>query len=139
LSRAPEAGDNLHSEAAMRVSSLARFAVLAAVLCIVGCNSNNKGKIEGTKWSSQSMSVKGQTIPAGSIKFEFTTDGKMTYKILETPYTGRYSLGSGDYVTLHLDQPLEGSKTHRQRIIIRGDTLQLIDTDGTSITFDRMK
>jgi len=123
----------------MRVSAVARVGVLAAILCAVGCNSNNKGKIEGTTWKSQAFTTKGTSVPAGSITFEFTKDGKMTYTILGTPYTGRYSVGSGDYVTLYLDKELAGSKTHRQRIIIRNDTMQLIDTDGTSITFDRSK
>jgi hypothetical protein len=123
----------------MRLSSAARLAVVAVILCAAGCNSKNKGKLEGTKWSSQTLTMKGQTIPAGSIRFEFTRDGRLTYWILNTSYTGRYSLGWGDYVTLNLDQPLEGSKTHRQKIVVRGDTMQLIDTDGTSITFDRVQ
>jgi hypothetical protein len=122
----------------MRLSFVVRFAVLAAVLCIVGCNSNNKGKLEGTKWSSQAFTPQGgKLIAAGMITFEFTTSGQVTYKIVDQSYTGRYTLNAGDYVTLHLDQPLAGSRTHRQRIIVRGTTMQLIDTDGTSITFDK--
>jgi hypothetical protein len=40
---------------------------------------------------------------------------------------------------MDLDEPLEGRKTHLQRIIIRGDTLQLIDPGGTSITFQKVR
>lgn len=125
----------------MRLPSLVLYSVLIASVCVcgVGCNSNNKGKIEGTAWASQAMTVKGQLVPAKSVRFEFTADGKLTYWVMQVAYTGRYTLGFGDYVTLHLDKELAGSKTHRQQIIIRGDTLQLIDTDGTKIVFDRVK
>jgi uncharacterized lipoprotein NlpE involved in copper resistance len=123
----------------MRLALLARFAVLAVVLCAVGCNSNNKGKIEGTKWTSQAMTVQGKQLFAGTAKLEFGADKKLTYIVGADTYTGTYSLSYGDYVTLHFDQVLEGSKTHRQRIIIQGDTLKLIDTDGFTVTFSRVR
>lgn len=122
----------------MRLSFVVRFAVLAAVLCIVGCSSNNKGKLEGTKWNSQAFTPQGgKPVPAGIVTYEFATDGRLTYRIMDQSYTGRYSLNSGDYVTLHLDQALGGSRTLRQRIIVRDTTMQLIDTDGTSVMFDK--
>jgi uncharacterized lipoprotein NlpE involved in copper resistance len=123
----------------MRPSSIARLAVCAAILCAVGCNSNNKGKIEGTKWTSQTTTVKGNTVPAGALKLEFTRDGKMTYTNVGTPHTGTYSLSWGDYVTLNLDQALAGNRKHREKIVIRGDTLTMVDSDGTSVAFDREK
>jgi hypothetical protein len=83
--------------------------------------------------------MKGQSIPAGSYVLEFTTDGQLTYTNATGSFTGRYSLGSNDYVTIYLDRPLQGRRTHRQKIIILGDTMQLIDSDGTSVTFDRVK
>ena len=101
--------------------------------------SNNKGKIEGTKWSSLEFTAKGNTIPAGSVKFEFTKDGKLTYWILDKAYEGKYTLGDGDIVTLDLDEPLAGSKKHVQTIIIKDDTLRLIDSDKTELKFKKDK
>jgi hypothetical protein len=87
--------------------------------------------------------MKGKTIPAGALGLDFATDGKLTFRILaETgpkSLTGRYSLNSGDYITLYLDESLSGRKTHREKIVIRGDTLQMIDSDGTTVAFDRVK
>lgn len=124
----------------MRLSFVVRFAVLAAVLCTAGCNSNNKGKIEGTKWTSQEYSLKGKSNPPGALVLEFTPEGRFTYTVKGGPtHTGSYSLNWGDGVILHLDQPLEGNKTHRQRVVIKDQTMQFIDADGTSITFDKVR
>jgi hypothetical protein len=101
--------------------------------------SNNRGKIEGTKWSSQALTVDGKTLPAGAAKLEFGTDKKLTYIVGDQTYTGRYTLRHGDNVLLEFDKELEGSKTHGQRITIKGDTLKLIDTDGFTVTFSRVK
>src|SRR5215218_4250474 len=132
----------------MRLPLVMRFALLAAFLGLAGCNSNNKGKLEGTKWSSQEFKSKGTLIPPGAIVMEFADDGRLTYRSKESSatgevkdktVTGHYALYSDDYVTFYLDEPLAGSKTHRERIVVRGDTMQLIDTDGTSIPFDRVR
>jgi hypothetical protein len=122
----------------MRLSSAARLAVVAAIFCAAGCSSKNKGKIEGTKWSSQPCTVKGTTLPAGGLTLEFTKDGKVTYQVPGATLSGRYSLGRGDYVTLTFDQALAGSKTHREKVIVKGNTLTMIDGDGTSVTFDKV-
>src|SRR5438132_873310 len=100
----------------MRKLPLVRLVVLFVVLFAVGC-SNNKGKIEGTKWTSQAATIKGQAVPAGMMQLEFKTDGTMTYTIMGQPLTGRYSLSSGDYVTLNMDKPLANSKTHREKVV----------------------
>lgn len=101
--------------------------------------SNNKGKIEGTKWTSLEFTANGQKVPADSVRFEFTKDGKLTYWILDKPYRGTYTLGDGDTVTLDLDEPLAGSKKHIQTIIIKDDALRLIDTDKTELKFKKDK
>lgn len=124
----------------MRLPSVIRLAVVAFLVCgVAGCNSNNKGKIEGTKWSSQATTIKGNAIPAGALTLEFTRDGKVTYTAGPMTYTGKYSLGWGDTVTLRLDQDLAGSKTHRERVTIANDQLTMRDSDGTSLTFDKVK
>src|SRR5262249_2624151 len=102
----------------MRVSHVVRCGLLLAVFCVIGCASKNKGKIEGTKWSSQSAVVKGQSLPAGALKLEFRSDGSLVYQAGPVTYTGRYSLGMGDYVTLKLDQDLAGRKSHSEKVVI---------------------
>src|SRR6516162_8134504 len=97
---------------------LATVPLIAAVLFVTGCSSNNKGKIEGTKWSSNATNVKGAPVPAGMLRLEFATDGKLTYSAGPTTLTGTYSLGGGDTVTFHLDQEVQGRKTHAEKITI---------------------
>jgi hypothetical protein len=116
-----------------------RLFVVMLVLCLAGCSSDNKGKIEGTKWASQATTVKGTTLPAGALRFEFGTDGKMKYHIGPQTLTGTYSLGTGSSVTFTLDQAIEGRKTHLQKITISGKQMTMKDTDGTSLTFDKVE
>ncbi len=118
--------------------------VVAALFCSLGCNSNNKGKIEGTKWTSlaTTMNVKGKgmvPIPADAAALEFKKDGKLVYTIGPTAYTGTYSLGWGDTVTLRFDQELEGRKNHSEKITISGGTLTMTDSDGTSVPFKQIQ
>jgi hypothetical protein len=118
-----------------------KFGILIlAVICLLasGCSSNLKGKIEGTKWSSDAMNVKGNVLPAGVLKLEFSKTGKLIYTTGPTVHDGTYSLGIGDRVTFHMNQDLGGSKTHMQTIKIAGNKLTLIDGDGTSGTFSKV-
>ncbi len=46
----------------MRLKNVARVVVALALLSAFGCTSKNKGKIEGTKWSSLAGMVKGNNI-----------------------------------------------------------------------------
>ncbi len=124
----------------MRISRMLPVLLAALILVpLTGC-SNNKGKIEGTKWVSREATVKGQKLPAGILKLEFTSDGKFVFStggILEQK--GSYSLGSGDNVTMDFDQPTDGKqKKHLEKITIEGDLLTMSDSTGT-ITFDREK
>jgi hypothetical protein len=118
---------------------IALLPFIVLVLGVTGCSSNNKGKIEGTKWSSNPTTVKGQPIPAGALRLEFTTDGKLTYVAGPMTFTGTYSLGGGDTVTFHLTQDLAGRKTHAEKISISGTTLTMTDSDGTSLSFSQVK
>ena len=101
--------------------------------------SNNKGKIEGTKWSSLPADIKGAKLPAGILKLEFAKDGKLVYRVGPMDYTGTYKLGAGDKVTLQLDKELAGRKDHEESVVIKGNRLTMTDSDGTSLTFELMK
>lgn len=118
--------------------------IVLLALSSAGCSSSNKGKIEGTKWTSLAtkMNVKGKgmtDIPADLLKLEFTKDGRVTYTIGPMTVSGTYSLGMGDLVTLKFDQELEGRKTHTERVKISGDTLTMTDSDGTAVSFKRIQ
>ncbi len=123
----------------MRMAPVARFAVAVALLCSFGCNSSNKGKIEGTSWTSLPGNIKGQAIPAGVLHLEFRSDGKLTYLTPVGTFNGTYSLGWGDHVTLKFDQELSGRKSHVERISIRGERLTMTDSDGTEVSFEKDK
>src|SRR5262245_57500937 len=122
-------------EISMRLRIVISLIVLSLLPVVTGCSSKNKGKIEGTKWTSLATVMKGVSLPAGSLKFEFRSDGTLVYQVGPITYTGRYSLGMGDMVTMNLDQDLGGRKKHVQRVNINGDRLIMADSDGTEVTF----
>ena len=113
--------------------------LMAMVLFLTGCSSNNKGKIEGTKWSSNATTVKDKALPAGVLALEFAADGKLVYQAGPVRLTGTYSLGGGDSVTFNLDQDLAGRKNHVEKITISDNTLTMRDSDGTSVSFSKVK
>jgi hypothetical protein len=106
----------------------------------LGCSSN-KGKIEGTKWSSLPGTVKGQNLPEGVLGLEFGADKKLVYTVGLQRFTGTYSLGMGSNVTLHLEQELPGTgrKDHVEKVTIDGDKLTMTDSDGTTLNFKKLK
>src|SRR5204863_54825 len=109
------------------------------VLYLDDTKSDNKGKIEGTKWTSIASTIKGQAIPAGALKLDFGADGKLIYNAGPNTFTGTYSLGMGDHVTLKLDQELQGRKSHTEKVQIDGEKLTMTDSDGQAMTFTRDK
>ena len=100
--------------------------------------SNNKGKIEGTKWSSLAATIKGNSLPAGSLKLEFKADGGFVYTVGPQVLPGKYTLGSGASVTLTLDKEIAGQKVLPETITIDGGKLKMSDADGTSMTFEKV-
>jgi hypothetical protein len=115
------------------------FLLLASLLFVDTTKSNNKGKIEGTKWTSLATTVKGSAIPADALKLEFSKDGKLIYKAGPKTLTGTYSLGMADTVTLKFTEELAGRKDHDETIKIVGDQLTMTDSDGTAVTFKKVK
>src|SRR5262249_7217901 len=130
--------DLLHGEAPMRRASIVRIGLVVAVFVMAGC-SRNKGKLEGTKWTSLPASVKGQILNVGALEIEFTSDKKVVYISGSMRYTGTYTLGFGSQVTLILDQPLGGETRHVEKIVIDGDRMMMTSRDGTYLTFSRVK
>jgi hypothetical protein len=129
----------------MRPLTARRLGIPALILALAcGC-SNNQGKIEATKWTSLAGTVKGQSIPAGTLQLAFGGNGQMVYTIhnpsKSQPQTlrGTYSCQMGDMITLHFNEELAGKKTHVETVTINGDRLTMTDLDGTSLTFAKMK
>jgi hypothetical protein len=120
-----------------------RLALVLGILFVAApaalADSNNKGKIEGTKWSSEETTVKGNKLPAGILKLEFKADGGLVYTVAGTALTGKYALGDGDKVTLNMDKDLGGRKSHEQTVAIKDGKLTLTDSDGTTVTFTKGK
>jgi hypothetical protein len=131
--------DSQQTGETMGSTVVCRLLLLALLFSVVGCSSKNKGKIEGTKWTCRAATVKGNTLPAGSLRLDFNNDGTMAYYILEKPIKGTYTLGTGDTVTFHLDEAIGGKKEGAEKIVISGDALTMTDSDGTSLTFDKVK
>lgn len=112
---------------------------LFAMVLFTGCASNNAGKIEGTAWKSLAISGSlledGEVLPAGAVQLQFTKGGTLYLRGPQGQYQGKYALGGGNWVTFHFDRELDGRRDHRQRIMIEGNRLTMIDSDGMSITF----
>src|SRR5262249_60759149 len=125
-------------EGLVRPVQLVQGAVLLALLCSVGCSSNNKGKIEGTKWTSVAATIQGKQRAEGELTLEVGDNNKVVYKVGPRTVTGTYSLGSGDKVTLNLDKELGARKEHAVKIRVEGDTLQMKEMEGTEITFKKI-
>jgi len=123
----------------MRARNALGLVLVASALLSSGCSSSNKGKIEGTKWTSQATTVKKKAIPGGALNLEFTTDGRVVYRVAAQTFTGKYTLGMGDRVTLHLDQALSNGKVHSEKIVINGTSMTMTDPDGTTISFTKLE
>ncbi len=120
----------------MRLARASRLIVLVLPFaCAAGCASDNAGRIEGTSWRSDSAKVKGQNLPEGFMKVDFRSNGDLVLRAGPHVITGRYTLGMGNTVVLHLDRELAGMKTHSEKVVIRGDRMKMTDSDGTELTF----
>jgi hypothetical protein len=121
-----------------------RRPLLALVLLIpfAGCSSNNTGKIEDTVWLCEAQSVNGSPLARGALVLAFRADGTMTCTRQFTDvYPGKYSLSMGDYVTFRFDRPYGDTKAtvHTEKITIDGDTMTMVDADGTVVKFTRAR
>jgi hypothetical protein len=128
----------------MRTNRVIGLLVVVAALAVVGCESTNKGKIEGTKWSSNAVSIHGQKLGSGKCELEFYKDGTMDFSATDPNgyrkvFPGRYSLSLGDLVVITFDQEVAGMKTHTERVSISKGELTMTDSDGTKLVFSRLK
>src|SRR5262245_22161048 len=121
----------------MRSINIFRIFMIVSLPLVCGCDSNNKGKIEGTHWVSQSTSFQGKVVSGGTLKLSFYKHGTMSYKAGSLSFEGKYTLGMGDTVVFHLNKELAGRKTHHEKCIIVEDRLTVIDRDGTKINFTK--
>jgi hypothetical protein len=128
----------------MRTNRVVGLFVVVAALAVAGCESSNKGKIEGTKWSSNAVTIHGQKIGSGKCELEFYKDGTMDLLVTDPNgnrhlFSGRYSLSLGDLVVITFNQEVAGMKTHTERISVTKGELTMIDSDGTKLVFSRLK
>ena len=121
----------------MRATHLFHGLLLVALLSVFGCSSNNKGKIEGTKWTG--VTFKGAPLRKDAVTLEFRSDKKLIYRVEAQTYSGTYSLGTGDNVSFNFDQELAGRKNHVEKIRVDGNRLTMTDSDGTEVGFDRVQ
>jgi len=110
---------------------LALLVVCAVALACSACSSSNKGKIEGSTWVNTEEVEKA---PPGMVTAEFGTDGSFTMKVIGIPaLTGKYSLGTGDYVTFTDVKDATGKSVDRGRVKIKieGDSMTWTEKNGT--------
>jgi hypothetical protein len=128
----------------MRGKTVVGMLVVAVALAAVGCDSTNKGKIEGTKWSSNEGTIHGQKLSSGKITLEFYKDGTLDFAGTD-PYgnrkvfAGKYTFGMGSMVVMTFDQELAGMKTHAESISVSNGELTMTDSDGTRLVFSRLR
>jgi hypothetical protein len=123
----------------MRLPRALQWLWVVPVVFAAGCASENKGKIEGTRWRSYAATVKGQSVADGALKLQFQADGAVVYSAGGHAFTGTYRLGSGKTVVMNMDQEIAGRKTHSETVEIRGGKLTMTDSDGTALTFYQEK
>src|SRR5260370_20613609 len=128
----------------MRGKAVVGLLIVALALAAVGCDPTNKGKIEGTKWSSNEGTIRGQKLSSGKIVLEFFKGGNMSFSGTDPKgnykvYSGRYTFGMGSIVVLDFDQELAGRTTHTEWISVSKGELTMSDADGTSLVFSRLK
>jgi hypothetical protein len=124
--------------------AVAALVVAAVAVGQAGCESNNVGLLEDTKWSSAYVpDYKGISLRGMTISLAFHADGRFNMG-LNAPLGsisihGRWKLGSGDTVTLYdLSQALGGHTAHNEKVTIAGDTLTMADADGTKVVFTKI-
>ena len=124
----------------MRVAHIVQLPALAvACALLAGCKaSNNKGQIEGTTWSSIPQPIQGQEAPEGYLRLEFGIDKSFKYHVGPSTLNGRYTIDSGDQVTVFYDKQVAGKTKHVQKIRVKGSELEMIDEGGTSRKFRRV-
>ncbi len=123
----------------MLTSVSVHLVLLGALVGGAPALSDNRGKIEGTKWSSLPGTVKGQNLPGGVLKLDFAKGGKLVYRAGMKTMTGTYSLRVRDRVALKLDEKLAGVRSHTEKVVVDGDRLTMTDSDGTTLTFERVE
>lgn len=121
----------------MRLASLPRLAVIAALGIVAGCSSNTD-KIEGL-WSSEAATIHGEEMPAGARILQLGKDGHLIYTVAGRTYKGNYTLGMGLSVTFTLDEEFEGRRIHPYKINVDEDQLSLLSADGSKLIFKRAK
>jgi hypothetical protein len=115
-------------------SAFAALLALAVALVVAGC-SGNKGKIEGTSWSTQTALAKSEAPAASVRRLQFLHDGHLLYFANEKLFKGSYSMGMGPAVTFTLEEDLEGRKIHPHKLVLDGEQLTLTSADGSALRF----
>ncbi|HKA05669.1 MAG TPA: hypothetical protein VKD71_00335 [Gemmataceae bacterium] len=124
----------------MRLVHVTRTMVLLIVCAVAfGCkSSNNRGRVEGTKWLSVAQTIHGEQKPDGYYILEFAADKTFTYQCENFKLTGSYKLGQGDEVTMHYDGLKAGKRSQLETVRVKGEELEIVDTDGTIRKFRKV-
>ena len=124
----------------LRTFGLAVVAVMAVGL--TGCfESDNVGKLEGTKWASAYVpEYKGVTGATATLRFTEDRRFHMEFRVANGSIrmSGRWRLGAGNVV--YLDDVISpiGEESFMQYVDITGDVMTFEDPDGTRIVFTRV-
>ncbi len=114
--------------------------VAAGLFCLVSaCSSQNRGKIEGTKWTNLAADVHNNPVPRDLIQIEFFPDGKLRYVIDQKEHGGSYSFGTRHYVFFRLDPPVEMISGYWEEVLLADRRLTLKDASGTALVFERLE
>lgn len=115
-----------------------------ALVLLVGCKSNNEGKIVG-KW--QMVPTDAGAAADVKVYMEFTAAGKFSMygtgpaNTKTGGYSGTYRLGFSDMVYLdNLSPPMQGQTSGVESIQITGDQLKMKDDEkGDWVVWNRVK
>lgn len=122
-----------------------RFLLLLCLFLASGCGllpqapSNNKSKLEGTRWVNEPGQFAGKHFIAGAFTLDFRGDNTFYWRFSDQIFTGSFSYGPGDLVYFTLTSPFMGRTDWKEVITISGDVMVMGGEDGITITFNRYK
>jgi uncharacterized protein (TIGR03067 family) len=121
------------------------LALLTLALAGGGCGfmpqsgSNNKGKLEGTRWVNEPGPFAGIHFIRGAFILDFRGDGTFFWRFSDQTFTGTFSYGPDNLIFFNLSKPFLNRTDWKENITISGDTLIMGGEDNLTITFNRYK
>lgn len=129
----------------MRLYRCATGLAILILALVGGCGfmpqagSNNKGKLEGTRWVNEPGVFVGIPLIRGAFTMDFRGDGTFYWRFSDKTFTGTFSYGPENLIFFTLSEPFLNRTDWKEHITISGDTMIMGGEDGITLNFYRYK